>query len=227
MARVIYSALIEKIQGSIGGTTFQQNAYGFTIKKKPNVVNKRRADQYTTRTLVARVSRAWQNLTDANRTAWDSYAAAFPRQSKNNPASVLSGFNYFQAVTNYRFAAGLAVLASPSLTQFDDDIDQFEVILSGGVLYISMPAGAQTGAWYGLIYLSQEVPVTVNFVKPRHRFIIASNDFASDVSVSTPYLAKFGALPSLGNFVAAKLVTICTTNGQINTYEFGRVEVIA
>lgn len=226
MARIIYSALVEKIQGSIGGTTFQTNAYGFTVKKKPNVVNKRRDNQYFNRNIIARVSRAWQQLTDANRTAWESYAAAYPRPSKNNPASVLNGFNYFQAVHNYRFVIGLAVLSEPSLTQQVDGLEQFELILSGGNLFFSMPAGTQTGAWYGIVYLSQPVPATINFVKQKTRLIYASNTFDADVQITSQYVAKFGALPDLGNLIAAKLVMLCSTNGQINTYEFGKIEVI-
>ena len=76
MARIIYSALVTQIKGSVGGTTFQSNAYGFTIKNKASVVKPRTMLQERSKKFFASATGAWRKLSQTNRDTWVSWAAA-------------------------------------------------------------------------------------------------------------------------------------------------------
>ena len=95
MARIIYSGLIESIRGSIAGTTFQANAYGYTIKKKPNIINPNTASQNLRKSYLAKAVRQWRSFIQATRDSWDTFASTYPQYSQHNPSAQLSGYAVF------------------------------------------------------------------------------------------------------------------------------------
>ena len=74
MARIIYSALVTAIRGSVGGTTFQQNQYGSTIKNKPKMIRPRSNQQEKRKIYMTAATQAWGNLTVNRRNAYNTYA---------------------------------------------------------------------------------------------------------------------------------------------------------
>jgi hypothetical protein len=95
MARVIYGAIVTSIHGKIGGTVFQKNAYGHTIKNTPTMVRPNTALQQVSKGNIAVVSQMWRSLSPANQQTWISFAALFPQYSRHNPSSALSGYAVF------------------------------------------------------------------------------------------------------------------------------------
>lgn len=109
MARIKFSPVVGEISGSIGGSTFQKNRFGFTVRKKPLPPSIISALQYNNRVNMARVISAWAGLTAAQRKAWDnflSFSAAYARLNKN---ALLSGFNLFVRYNIIRLNAGLEI----------------------------------------------------------------------------------------------------------------------
>lgn len=95
MARIQYTALVNRIAGSIAGTTFQRNAYGHTIKTKPNTVNKNTQAQAEKKALILSISKNWATLSNNDRRSWAKQAESFPIKSRLNPDSTLNGYNYY------------------------------------------------------------------------------------------------------------------------------------
>lgn len=221
MARIIYSALVESIHGSIAGTTFQRNAYGHTVKKKPNIVNPNRTNQLRSKLLLTRTIRAWTKLTDANRTTWNTYASNFPRQAKNNPSAFLSGFNYFSQVNNYRLLAGLSILPSPDFTQYEDGHTISELIVSGGDLFVGLRSSGITGTWKALIFLSRPLSGAVNYNVGKPRFIEAVDYAIDDFNVNIAYVNLYHIQPIVSDRISVRIVLVCTTNGQVANYNDG------
>jgi hypothetical protein len=216
MARIIYSALVESIRGSIQGTTFQRNAYGFTVKGKPNMVNPNTTRQNARKRTFSGASQAWRTLTDGERAAWDAYANAFPIPSRKNPDAYLSGLAAFTRWHGVRWQENSVVLADPAGAQGTAVLDQVELILSGGDLFVSAPNDITEGPWRVFIYLSRPLQPTQAFIKSWQRYIIAfDSESASDVDITTPYQTIFGTLPIVGDLVGVQVVFLNTTNGQI------------
>jgi hypothetical protein len=95
MARVIYGAIVTSIHGKIGGTVFQKNAYGHTVKNTPTMVRPNTALQQVSKGNIAVVSQIWRSLSKADQNTWISFAALFPQYSRHNPSSALSGYAVF------------------------------------------------------------------------------------------------------------------------------------
>jgi hypothetical protein len=216
MARIIYSALVDSIQGSIQGTTFQRNAYGHTVKGKPNMVNPNTTRQNKRKRSFSGSSQAWRSLSDSDRAAWDAYANAFPIPSRKNPSAYLSGLAAFVRWHGVRWQNNSVVLADPAGDQGTAVLDQVELILSGGDLFVSAPNDITEGPWLVFIYLSRPLQATQAFVKSWQRYIIAfDSESASDVLITSEYTAIFGSLPGVGALIGVQVVFLNTTNGQV------------
>jgi hypothetical protein len=95
MARIIYSGLVSEIRGSIQGTTFQRNAYGFTAKAKSIPSRTRTASQQRTMQALQAVSYLWSTIPQSYRDSYEAYALNYPEYSKHNPSATLSGRDLF------------------------------------------------------------------------------------------------------------------------------------
>lgn len=216
MARIIYSALVESITGSIKGTTFQRNAYGFTIKGKPNMVNPNTPRQNRRKRTFSNATQAWRDLTSGNRSAWDAYANAFPIPSRKNPSAYLSGLAAFTRWHGVMFQRNSTVLANPAGAQGTAVVDQIELVISAGALRALIPTDVTNGPWQLFLYLSRPLQPTQSFVKSWQRYIIAMpSDDWSDVSIDAEYIAIFGARPPIGSLLGTQVVFLNTTNGQV------------
>lgn len=224
MARIIYSALVDSIQGSIQGTTFQRNAYGHTVKGKPNMVNPNTTRQNARKRTFSAATQAWRNLTSGQRSAWDAYANAFPVPSRKNPSAYLSGLAAFTRWHAVRFQNNSIVLTSPSGAQGTAVVNQQELVISAGVLHALLDISTTNGPWLAFVYLSRPLQPTQAFIKSWQRYIVAATPAVwADFAISTEYIAVFGAIPALGNLVGMQVVMLNTTNGQVL---FGAPQVV-
>jgi hypothetical protein len=217
MARIIYSALVDSINGSIKGTTFQRNRYGYTIKGKPNMIRPTTQKQQKRKTSFSGAIQAWRSLSDSERAAWNSYATTYPVATRLNPSAYLNGFNYFA-----RYHASLwisnsgTVLADPSGAQGVVGSYQSELVLDTGDLHYLTDLNPTEGPWTVQLYLTRPLLPSQTFVKSWTRLIASYSVTGSiDTDISSLYTALFGQLPSLGQLIGLREVIINTTNGQV------------
>jgi hypothetical protein len=216
MARIIYSALVESISGSIKGTTFQRNAYGFTVKGKPNMVNPNTPRQNRRKRTFSNAAQAWRDLSSGNRSAWDAYANAFPIPSRKNPSAYLSGLAAFTRWHGVMFQRNSTVLANPAGAQGTAAVDQVDLIRSGANFFVSVANDITNGPWFVFVYLSRPLQPTQAFVKSWQRYITSfDSESASDVNITSLYTTIFGVLPVVGDLLGVQIVFLNTTNGQV------------
>jgi hypothetical protein len=219
MARIKYTALVESIRGSIGGTTFQANAYGFTIKAKPNMLNPNTQRQNNAKAIFSTVAQRWRNLSNANRAAWDAYANAFPIPSRKNPDSYLSGYAAFVRWHGLMATGTGFTLDNPSGPQGTVFSGLPTVSLSAGDLRVIPDIAFTEGPWYTFAFMTRPLSPTQTFIKSWLRFVAAVDEsLAPDFSVTLGYERAFGFLPADGDLVGIQLAYINTTNGQVLWY---------
>lgn len=96
MALIKYGIGIAQISGSIGGVTFARNTYGAYIRNRTTPTNPRTARQTEVRASIAFLAAYWaQTLSDAQRTAWNLYAASVVMTNRLGEPTYLSGYNMF------------------------------------------------------------------------------------------------------------------------------------
>jgi hypothetical protein len=228
MARIKYSALVESIRGSIGGTTFQRNAYGYTIKAKPNMVNPNTSLQSIRKRSFQAAQAAWGSLTDTQRGYWDTYAATYPTPSQHNPDAYLSGFNLFVRWHAIEFQFQQLILTNPSGAQGSLVFEEYEIIRSGAVLEQNVSTSVLTEDWDLFVYLSQAISPTKAYNKSFTRYInkILSGNWPSS-NIAASYNLRYGQLLNVGDLVAVDLTFKRKDNAQVLYIPSFVAEVIA
>lgn len=216
MARIKFTALVSEIAGSIGGSTIQRNAYGHTIKNKPNMVNASKTLQNFRKISFASNAQKWRTLSVAQRNIWTALALSQPVPSRLNPDSNLNGFNYFSRYHNYlNVYDPTATLTNPtgvfgSLSDYANTIT-----LIGGVLTWE-PTWTLTGTnWVGLLYVTKSMGAGQEFVHDTPIFIAdLTGSIGSSTIITTAFIQKFGQLPSTDDYLGTKVVFVNTVSGQ-------------
>jgi len=96
MALVKFGGGITQMSGSIGGNTFARNRYGNYVRAKTTPINPNTALQQTVRAAMAFLTDRWsQDLTAAQRIAWNLYATSVQVKNRLGEDCYLSGFNHY------------------------------------------------------------------------------------------------------------------------------------
>lgn len=217
MARIKYSGLVDSIRGSIGGTTFQANRYGFTIKRKPNMIRPWTANQKEMQVYFSQAVRAWGQLDNTGRSNWDTFASTIPQYAKHNPSAQLSGFACFVKNHAYRFLGGVGVESSPGLTVPELPALSYSLVLNTGVLSLNVTCSNSNEDWDIFCFLSRPFLPAQNFIGTRTRFIVYTTSDTQSLNITTAYAAKYGALPVVGARVALDTVLAMENGGQVNS----------
>lgn len=228
MARIIYGAIVESIRGSIGGTTFQRNAYGYTVKKKPNMINPNTQWQQAQKLVFMQAVMAWGQLTPAQRADWEAWASTYPQYAKNNPTSQLSGFAVFTRQHCHRLLAGLAVDTNPTYALLPSSIGVMALYQGGGILYSDYTDSTGTEDYYVNIFLSYPMAPSQNFIGTKTRYFRTVSNLNEDgYNITNFWVAKFGEIPAVGQQLAWRLVYFGAANGQVLTDQTGILTVTA
>lgn len=116
-ALIKYGGGIVQMSGSIAGNTHARNRYGNYMRARTKPVNPRSARQMGARILIMFLAEQWREspMTDAIRTAWQTYANSVNWQNKLGETVKLTGFNMFvRSNAAIITAGGDLITAAPS-----------------------------------------------------------------------------------------------------------------
>lgn len=227
MARIIYGALAESIRGSIGGTTFQRNAYGYTIKKKPNMIHPNTQWQQAQKIYFSKAVLAWNALTAAQRLDWDSWASTYPQYAKNNPSSQLSGFAVFVRTHCLRFMTGKAVDTNPTYATYANASCTLAFNVSAVAMEMDFTDTNGNEEFYVALFVSRPFSGSQNFIGTKTRYFEVEPSITTNgIIITNTWLAKFGTLPLVGQTIAWRAVYFGADNGQVLAEQKG-LETIA
>ncbi len=117
MAILTFAAPVSGLRGKVGGLIYSANKAGPFVKTWGKGSNPRTAPQTQQRANLVQFAQNWKNLTAAQRTDWDTYAA-LPAQDKTNSLGEtfsISGFAWYVALSNNLKRAGAAAIDSAPL----------------------------------------------------------------------------------------------------------------
>jgi hypothetical protein len=219
MARIIYGGLVTEIKGSMGGTTFQSNRYGFTVKNKANVSKSGTQDQALQKVRLQGLSRQWASLTDAERASWNSYATTYPTRSAKNPTAYLSGYNLFLRYNqNFMMTEPANILAEPVNIPAPLGQASLYIIEDGGGLEIFINDVTSPVGWYFLPYLSRPIPDGQSYIKSLTKamgYDYATTGTTRSIVCTAAYTAAFGSLPGVGARLAVDATIFQEDSGQV------------
>ena len=218
MARILYGAAVTAINGSIGGTTFQRNRYGSTVKNKPVTVNPNSLYVNPKKLLMQTAATEWRKLTQIQRDTWNNWATTNPTPTRLDPNSFLNGFNLFVKYHLIRWTAGgNVVLTNPDFVLQTLNNITLSVQNIGTDLRWTLNQTVTSPDWIGLLFSSGPLPQSQYITSNPTRYM-ANNPIgfgANFFTVGQPYIDKFGLLAPVGSFITTDLTFYRTTSPQI------------
>lgn len=108
MALIKYGGGIVGMSGSMAGNTHARNRFGNYMRARTKPVNPKSARQMAARILIMMLAEQWREspMTDAKRTAWETYAESVNWNNKLGETVKLTGFNMFIRSNAALIAAG-------------------------------------------------------------------------------------------------------------------------
>lgn len=140
MALVRYGGGIVQMSGSIAGNTFARNRFGNYARARTKPVNPNSTRQNRIRSIMAELTERWYStLTDAQRIAWATYAAAVAMKNRLGETIYLTGFNhYLRSGCNVLDFAGTYFDAGPVTLTLPDKDPMLSITASEATQLISV-----------------------------------------------------------------------------------------
>lgn len=164
------------MSGSLGGVTFSHNRGGAYARLRTIPTNPASAFQTAVRNYFAQLTSAWLNeLTPAQRAAWETYAINVPVLNKLGDPVTLTGLNQYVRSNVPRLQAGLARVDNGPTTY---------TLASFTTPSITLPSGTEadvaftnTDDWAGavggalMVFASRPQSPSINFFNGPYRFM--------------------------------------------------------
>lgn len=205
MARVSYGAFVTEINGSIGGTTFQSNRYGFSVKNKNYPGNSNSTSRVEVKNAIRAISQHWNVITQIQRDAWNTFAATYPQPSKHNSSSYLSGFAIFLKYNFWYFIHFDILQDSPGANIPLLAVFSPTLVISGSDLIFNEHPSFSESFLFISISLSAPVNPSLTYGKNRTRYIGFTYATGDGISLASKYIETFGSLPPVSSFVFCTL----------------------
>jgi hypothetical protein len=215
MAKVMFGNGIAEIRGSIAGNTYSRGSYGAYIRNRVTPANPNTIAQQSVRANLAQVAQGWSGLTEAQRSQWNTQAPNFSQTNIFGQGQNLTGFNLYGKINKNILEIGGATVTVPPVISSVTNLSSLTVTAD-------TTAGTMSTAFAPAIPADQTMVVWATapqsagkqFVKSEYRVIdtLTVAD-SSPNDLATSYIAKFGALPQVGQKVFVKMIPVITLKG--------------
>jgi len=150
MAVVQTGPLIADARGSVGDVVFTRTQGGITVRSRITPTNPDTAPQQAVRDTLKAVAAAWSaDLTEAQRTAWSSYAHAYPRPNRWGAKTLTNGYTQFirHNVYRYRETSAIQFPSAPATPPLHIPMFSFRASRLGSILVTGTPTPDCTGLY--------------------------------------------------------------------------------
>lgn len=235
MARVTLGAIATDIRGKLGGQVFKQSAGGLVIQTKRNSVPPKGQILIVPVAINKGVNKpeinnAWRLLTEQQKEVWASYAEFLNGRyilKKNANSSGLSVYNWFAYVNYFNAYFGHTILTAPSFSLMVEDCELLDAVKTNGSSLVIVDANVYTTSFKIALRMSNRMRVNSKTNQSKPTTLLKSVTAATtNYDVTTEYLAKYGQLPAVGDWVKIGWDSYTTTQGrQIRKTNYKMVQV--
>jgi hypothetical protein len=178
--------LITSLSGSIDGITASRNRGGAYLRERTLPVDPNTLNQQVLRTAMASALAAWSTMTEAQRAAWNAYAASRTLPNRLGEQRTISGQAYWTRYYTFRYQTDATILsvgiptdapshqspgdfAIPPTVTLGDENDALIISWSGPTTWEA------TDADYFAVYVSTPRPATINWFRGPYLLVGARN----------------------------------------------------
>lgn len=203
MAKILLGDGIGDKRGKQGGTVYSRNRYANYTRQKTIPVNPNTIRQSAVRSSFGNIASGWRSLSEAQRNAWTSLAAALAPTNIFGQTFAYTGFNVYMLSSQTLQAAGMAILSVPDVVPpvFPVLTNVISADVSDTKLdYASQFDGSPISPAGFRLVVQATPPVAENLgsasVKKLFRYLITtdvSEDFTTPLNLYSAYTSLFGS----------------------------------
>jgi hypothetical protein len=218
MARVKFGSLVSSIEGQLGGSVFQKNVSGYSVRQQGGTVNRNTFSMNQTRVVNGRLQNAWRSLSQSDQATWQAFANYNPVQQKNNAGKFINGQAAFLRINYYRLFAGFSILTIPI---FDfATAAPFTVVYNLGFATLEVQCTGVFDNTTDMNILFATAPLSIGINNPRNflRQIPIDQDNSNLYDITAAYTSLFGRIPTNDETVWFRFSRANRNNGNISPY---------
>jgi hypothetical protein len=226
MAKIKFGMFMVDARGKSNGHVFSKNRGGAYVRTKVTPSNPQTSNQMSIRGIFAAISSAWSALTEANRTSFNNFVAAYATTDVFGDLRNPSGKALFQKLNqNLEISeqAQITTCVSPEEVPLALIADA-----NGAVVALSFSVettGDTTGSKI-LTFATPPMSQGTKFVKNKLRLIdVSAGSADAVVDIQASYLARFGAKAAGDNIWVG--VKVINSNGQASPLVTAKATIIA
>lgn len=205
MARVKFSSIVSEVAGSIGSATFQNSAYGVSLRNKPHISKARLSRLGAFQSNLGVVVSAWASLSLQEQRAWSNYNAYKRFSAANNKSSLLSGYAIFTQYNLLRVNNELSILLQPSFTSVVANLMSFTLQVDELAMIIWLSESVSPSDYFFAVYAKPLTGNATRLRKKNHVFIKSLLIDEYIVSIGESWRSIFGSFPEVGDTIELEL----------------------
>lgn len=221
MARVKLGSGITSINGSIGGTTYQNSASGTIAKNKGRRTNKSSYQSDKNKSVLSYIQQYWSNMNAADRQQWQDYAVFKPVSQKNNAGRFLNGQQIF-ALYNYAYFTQFESIINVPV--FDTEaltLLTFWIASDGTNVYLKSPTNIDETQYFVIFKISAPTKQSRKRSVGGVKSIYVEFAVSDTVDITAAYTSLFGLVPQVGQYVECEFQIFSATT--INWTNRGKI----
>jgi hypothetical protein len=192
MARLTFTSPITSIKGSIGSTTFQQNASGYIARLRPNRITTQIKNPLSKFISLSKRLHEWQALSPTTQALWKTFAVTNSKIDYFGNTKKLTGYNWYVSINNYLETLGISILSSPPVYVSPTLVPAFTFQVNdlGPMLFATTPYNLNNN--YLLIFATPPITSVFNIQRSKFRFITYSTTSpVTNINFKTDWQNKF------------------------------------
>lgn len=226
MARVTLGPVVADLRGKVGGSIFQRSKHGTTLRALHIPTQHNTQKQALMRGHMFQLQAAWAALTQAQRTAWDAWAAYMSLKPADTTPGSLTGQNAFIRTNRYCLLRGANIFQTPVFTPFSIPLYSLEVQNASGVLLIIMTELHGNNNYAPLVSLSWQLPPGRRSRPKKVRLMIpTAQTIDEDWIITQPYIDAFGGIVGAETIIWADHMIQQIDNGALSAFLSSPIEV--
>jgi len=215
MARIIYNIGYSRLNRKIGGTTFQRNASGLTVKKTCNYSLPVSKEQVSRQSIFTKVNNNYKLLSSTDRSSWNDFAGTFDQYRHRYPFDELNGRELF-FITNYiRLLTGNNIVLNCFYWTYTVDTLSYSLRISGSDFILDVASFYGDLSW--ILSVSLSPPVSQGQLSNYRNFrrMLGISNVSSSYFINYQYKASFGRIPFAGEKIGIRVFIVSKDSGQV------------
>jgi hypothetical protein len=195
-------------RGKLGGVVFTRARNGTNVKAQGVSTAKATAAQQLARSGLAAAAAAWNVLSAADQATWSALAAQYTLRNSLGQTYSPTGrqlWNRAWIASDYT-DSGFSHTA-PSSPPVIQPCTAVGLELASGTLAAVFYAGGDLFTGWVALFLTRPLSPARTSTRTLPHIYVGTSNYASTADVTTPYLTRYGSLPSVGDRVGARFYT--------------------